>query len=301
MQLIVKLSVGPILYYWPKQQVLDFYQQLLESPVDVIYLGEAVCSKRIELRTADWLELARQLSDKGKEIVLSSLALIEARSESKTLEKICDNGYCTVEANDMAAVEILSGKNVPFYCGSSINIYNGYTLDILQRQGMKRWLMPVELNRSTLKDILDYAGERGFLANIETEVFSFGKLPLAYSARCFTARAHDLGKDECLLSCIKYPDGMTVNTQDDTELFTINGIQTQSGLVYDLCSEVEEMQIMGVDILRLSPQLDGFSKVIDRFHQQLATPSVKTLIASDHCNGYWFGQPGMSQLERSPH
>ena len=46
----MKISVGPILYYWPKQQVLDFYQRLLDSSVDIIYLGEAVCSKRHELR-----------------------------------------------------------------------------------------------------------------------------------------------------------------------------------------------------------------------------------------------------------
>ena len=51
----MKLSLGPLLYYWPKQTVEDFYQQALTSKADVIYLGETVCSKRRELKPRDWI------------------------------------------------------------------------------------------------------------------------------------------------------------------------------------------------------------------------------------------------------
>ena len=45
-------------------------------------------------------------------------------------------------------------------------------------------------------------------ATVDTEVFAFGRLPLAFSARCFTARHHRLNKDECDFRCRDDPDGM---------------------------------------------------------------------------------------------
>ena len=42
----MKLSLGPVLFYWDRQQTLDFYANMAEQPLDVIYLGETVCSKR---------------------------------------------------------------------------------------------------------------------------------------------------------------------------------------------------------------------------------------------------------------
>jgi len=295
----VKISVGPILYYWPKQQVLDFYQGLLDSPVDIIYLGEAVCSKRHELRIEDWIALAAELSESGKQVVLSTLALIEARSELSGLQKICaNNASILVEANDMAAVQMLSDKGLPFVSGSSINIYNTHTLQILQRQGMQRWVMPVELNRETLADILGEAKQMGVADQLETEVFAYGKLPLAYSARCFTARLRNLPKDDCRYSCIDYPDGVSMETQEDQELFTLNGIQTQSGYCYNLLPQLQEMTDLGVDIVRISPQFEGTERIVQQFRDGIDQGKVENgLIARQHCNGYWFGQSGMSIVQ----
>lgn len=295
----MKLSLGPILYYWPHQKVADFYQQAIQSPADIIYLGETICSKRQELRTPDWLELAAALLESGKEVVLSTLALIEARSELASLRKICDNSGCLIEANDIAAVELLSEKKLPFVAGTSINIYNAHTLQILHKAGLQRWVMPVELNRTTLKNILSDAQKMGFLDKIETEIFSYGRLPLAYSARCFTARAKDLQKDDCQLKCIEYPDGIPLHTQENQSLFTINGIQTQSGQIYNLLDEYSAMAEIGVDIMRVSPKSTGTFEVLEQFSQAILGETISAqLIASDvknneYCNGYWFGQPGM--------
>ena len=39
----MKYSLGPVLWYWPKEALEEFYQQAATSSADVIYLGEAVC------------------------------------------------------------------------------------------------------------------------------------------------------------------------------------------------------------------------------------------------------------------
>ena len=88
----MKLSLGPLLYYWPKQTTEDFYHQAVQSEADIIYLGETVCSKRRELKARDWINLAKEINHQGKEIVLSSMALLEAPSEIKVLKQLCENG-----------------------------------------------------------------------------------------------------------------------------------------------------------------------------------------------------------------
>lgn len=55
----MKYSLGPVLYYWPKETLEDFYQQAANSSADVIYLGEAVCSKRRATKVGDWLDMAK--------------------------------------------------------------------------------------------------------------------------------------------------------------------------------------------------------------------------------------------------
>lgn len=292
----MKLSLGPILYYWTKQQTLEFYEQAAEADVDIIYLGETVCSKRRELNAQDWIDLAKRLSESGKQVVLSTLTLLAAESELKTLRKLCNNGDIMVEANDMAGVQLMSEQGVPFVSGPAINIYNARALNVMKKQGVSRWVMPVELGRETLKALLADAEQMGIKQGIETEVYAYGRLPLAYSARCFTARYYDLPKDNCQLKCIEHPEGIAVHSQEDDELFTLNGIQTLSGRTYNLESELANMQTMGVDIARISPQADVTFEKVTQFRKALAG-SVNTIALSDaECNGYWFKSPGMDQV-----
>ncbi len=77
----MKLSLGPLLFYWDKRQIFDFYAEMASQPLDVIYLGETVCAKRRALSLNDWQALARELAQATRaELVLSGLALIEAAS-----------------------------------------------------------------------------------------------------------------------------------------------------------------------------------------------------------------------------
>jgi collagenase-like PrtC family protease len=297
----MKLSLGSIQFFWTRQSVQDFYQAAQDSPVDIIYLGESVCSKRRELKTQEWIDLAKELARAGKQVVLSTLTLIEAESELKTLRRICDNGELLVEANDMAGIQLMSAKGLPFVAGSAINIYNAHSLQTLYKQGMQRWVMPVELSAETLSDILSDAQQLGFGDRIETEVFSYGYLPLAYSARCFTARARKLPKDDCQFVCLDYPEGLSLATQEDQTVFNINGIQTLSGQIYNLLPEIPSIRAMGVDSVRLSPLPDNMMQVVDDFHQAVTGKGDQTpILATDAVNGFWYKRAGLESVRVDP-
>ena len=294
-----RISLGPILYYWPKDQVLEFYDRIIESTVDIVYLGETVCSKRTQIGTDDWLELGEKLVDAGKEVVFSTLALVEAESELKRLRRICGNGRYWVEANDMGAVHLMVGQ--PFVSGHSVNVYNARTLQVLAGQGLKRWVMPLELSFETLAEM-----QAARPAGVETELFVFGRLPLAYSARCFTARAHNLPKDDCQYRCLDYPDGLTLSAQDDTRFLVLNGIQTQSAQTFDLLGELPRIRELGVDVIRVSPQSRGTEEVIGIFRQCLegelelteGNRRLQPFMPAGACDGYWFGDAGMDARAR---
>lgn len=294
----MKLALGPILSYWPREKLQAFYQEIAATSVDIIYLGETVCSRRHVMRLTDWLEVAKMLDAAGKEVVLSTLTLIESESDLKSLRRITDNGNFTVEANDMGAVHRLAGC-VPFIAGPYLNIYNPQTLDLIASLGARRWVMPVEMSLQALQPL-----QQSRPAGMETEVFSYGRLPLAFSSRCFTARFHNLPKDDCRFQCINDPDGKTMRTREGKPFLAINGTQTQSALVYNLIGDLDSLKNTGVDVLRISPQSEHSAAIIrlfrDGINQRLSPESavrqMESLLPEAGCNGYWHGRPGMEQL-----
>lgn len=289
----MKLSLGPVQYYWSREDLQAFYRQVADMPVDVVYLGETVCSKRRLFRFDDWLETARMLREAGKEAVLSTLALLEAESELRFLRRICSNGEFLVEANDMAAVNLLSAAELPFVAGPTVNIYNAATLRVLVDAGLKRWVPAVELGRDTLADIQNEAPD-----SVEMELFAWGRMPLAMSARCYTARAYDLPKDDCGYRCLDHADGLTLRTREGEPFLAINGIQTQSALTCNLLPEVETIRNMGAKVLRISPQANYTGRIVQAFADALQgkedLPDMQRLMPVGGCDGYWHESTGMT-------
>ncbi|HCH00690.1 MAG TPA: U32 family peptidase [Vibrio sp.] len=289
----LQYSLGPILYFWPKADVESFYQQAKNSQADIIYLGEAVCSKRREMKPAQWFEIAKDLAQSGKQVVLSTMALLEAPSEVNVMKKYINNGDFAIEANDVSGIQLAYEAKVPFVVGAAVNTYNAHTLKVFAKQGMIRWCMPVELSRDWLRNTLEQCDEIGIRDQFEVEVFSYGYLPLAYSARCFTARAEDKAKDDCETCCIKYPTGIQVSSQEGQEVFNLNGIQTQSGYCYNLGNDLQSMQGL-VDVVRLSPLGTETLTTLSDFKAN--EDNQKRIITdSKQCNGYWHQLAGLVQ------
>jgi len=255
-----------------------------------------VCSRRHQFRIDDWLKTAEMLADAGKEVVLSTQALIESESDLKTLRRRAGNGRFLIEANDMGAVGLMAGR--PFVAGPHINTYNPQTLQILAEAGAARWVMPLEMSRDMLAELLaqDTSG-------LETEVFAYGRMPLAFSARCFTARRHNLPKDNCQFRCIENPYGMTLKTREGQSFLALNGTQTQSASVYSLLAALESMAGL-VDVLRISPQPDNTGEVVSLFRATLdgvapprqAAHELAPLLPEPPCDGYWHGRAGIEQI-----
>jgi collagenase-like PrtC family protease len=145
-------------------------------------------------------------------------------------------------------------------------------------------------------------------AGVETEVFALGRLPLAYSARCYTARAHNLPKDDCRFKCLDYPDGSLLKTREGQDFLVLNGIQTQSALTHQVLEQLPELALLGVDVLRISPQHNHTMEMVaifDAARQGAALlPLVQELLGFlplGACNGYLVEQAGMCFGAGAPH
>jgi O2-independent ubiquinone biosynthesis protein UbiV len=285
-------ELGPLLYYWSRDDILAFYAESPIWPVTrIVYLGESVCSRRHLLRLRTGWRWRRMLAAAGKEVVLSSQTLIESESDLKMLRRIVGDGPLPGRGQRVGAVRCCP-KPV---CLSSPDPRSTSTttrpLDVLAGLGARRWLPPVEMSGAALKSLLEHAP-----AGIETEVFAYGKLPLAYSARCFTARHYNLPKDDCQFRCLDYPDGLPLATREGEPFLTLNGIQTQSAGVYNLIGELPSLRELGVASLRLSPQSRHMGRIVEAFQQALQGEPILAdlprLMPGPAVDGYWHGRAG---------
>lgn len=293
----MKIALGPVQYYWSREAIMSFYADMTAAPIDIVYLGEAICSRRHEMRLPDWLEVADLLASAGKEVVLSTQILLESGKDITTLRSVATNGRYMVEANDMGAVHCV--QNTPFVAGAWLNIYNPETLAFISNLGASRWVAPLEMSRASLETML--AARR---QDLQTEIFAYGRMPLAFSARCFTARHRNIPKENCQYVCMDYPDGLTLRTREGNPFLVLNGISTQSAQICNLIAEIDTLSSMNVDVIRISPQSQHTTEIANLFRAVIdhkldgndALSEMRPLALEEFCNGYWHGVAGMEQV-----
>ncbi|PDT88719.1 U32 family peptidase [Bradyrhizobium sp. Y36] len=243
----MQLSLGPVLYNWAPERWRDFYFRIAdEAPVDVVSVGEIVCSKRSPFFADHIPAVVERLQSAGKQVLLGSLILVSLRRERRQTEELAAVEGAMVEVNDLTCLRALAGR--PHAIGPFVNIYNEASAAFHAAHGAKRICLPPELPLASVATIAKA------IPDVTTEVFAFGRVPLAISARCYHARLHKLAKDNCRFVCEKDPDGLLLNTLEQQDFLTINGVQTLSHTCANLLGDAGILRESKVGSLRLSPQ-----------------------------------------------
>jgi collagenase-like PrtC family protease len=257
-----KLTIGPILFNWEPDIWRDFYFRIAdEAAVDAVAVGEVVCSKRMPFFDDHLPAVLERLTAAGKEVLVSSLALVTLERERRRTEELAHAHEWLVEANDISCIAHLAGR--PHVIGPFVNVYNEGTAQWFAAQGARRICLPPELPLESIAAIA------AATPRAEIEVFAFGRAPLASSARCYHARLHKLAKDNCRFVCAADPDGLPVDTLDDERFLVVNGVQTLAYACTNLITDLDDLARAGVASLRLSPQQCDMVAVIRTFRDVL--------------------------------
>lgn len=291
------LSLGPVLFNWDAEDKRDFYFRIAdEAPLDTVYVGEVVCSKRAPFFDRYLPEVVERLRRGGKQVVHSTLVLIMSEREMDAVRALAGIPELLIEANDIGSAALLAGR--PHVIGPFVNIYNEDTLNYLARKGASMVSLPWELSSPSIASLAKSAA-------VELEVQVFGRVPLAISARCYHARMHGLHKDGCRYVCAEDPDGMSVETLDGESFLSVNGTQTLSHTVSNLIGELEELQEMGIRAFRLWPHSVDMVAVTEVFRDVLdgkrtADDGRRRLEAlagfAPFSNGFYYGREGAALL-----
>jgi collagenase-like PrtC family protease len=259
----MELTIGPNQFFWKSDEWAAFYAGMAQAPIERGVLGELVCSKRLPFYGARIPEAIEALQVAGKQVALTSLALVTLKRERKMTGELAEMGV-EVEVNDLTALASLPG-GAAFSVGPLVNVYNEGTLEWLARLGATRICLPPELTLQSVEVLARHAAGLG----VAIEVWGYGRLPLAISGRCYHARLHGRAKDNSLFACEDDLDGLRVSTLEDQPFLAMNGVQTLSDSYACVAYQVEALAQAGVSALRLSPHSQGFVQICQLFRQRL--------------------------------
>lgn len=295
------LTLGPLFYLWDDVRWRDFYFRIAdEADVETVVLGEVVCSKRNHFHSQALDEVIARLTAAGKRVRLGTPALVTLDREVKTTRHLATQADFELEVGEIAAHRTLRGR--PHAIGPLVNVYNAASARVLGSGGATTICLPPELPLTSIDIIAHQAPELDF------EVFGFGRVPLAISARCAHARMKGLTKDNCLFVCGEDPDGLPVHTLDGQAFLALNGVQTLSATCMSAIGDLTALAKAGVRTIRLSPQVCDMVAVAEVYRavaDRILAPEEGLRRLGDtypgvgFSNGFLHGRPG-HELVRQP-
>jgi collagenase-like PrtC family protease len=120
------LTVGPNQYFWAADTWAGLYDDLAKAPVNRVVLGELVCSKRLPFFQDRIPDAIATLVEAGKEVALTSLALVTLKRERKQTASLIGMEV-EIEVNDLTALAHIP-EGTAFSVGPLVNVYNETTL-----------------------------------------------------------------------------------------------------------------------------------------------------------------------------
>ncbi|MCF3641730.1 U32 family peptidase [Rhizobium sp. TRM95111] len=273
------LSLGPVYFLWDGPKWRDFYFRIAdEAPVEHVTLGETVCSKRQHFAEPHVAEVIERLESAGKQVTLSTLAMVTLERESRQVRDVIRESLHPVEVNDLSALALVKGRSHSI--GPLVNVYNAATARLLASRGAENICLPPELPAGSIRQIL------GAMPGFSFELFAFGRMPLAISARCAHARSKGLTKDNCQFICGEEPDGLPLRTLDRQSFLVLNGVQTMSNSCVVLLDDLAPLVAAGLSRIRLSPQDCDMVKVASLYRAALDGSMCGEEAVSDLMNVY---------------
>ncbi len=287
----MKLSLGPIPFLWEKNRIISFYKEIADTAVSVVYVGEVVCSKRAIIGPDMLMTICKMLTDAGKEVVISTFGLMTNQEELEFAEKLCTLP-APIEVNNIGILNFCEGKET--IAGPHLAIYNGPAAGYFASIGVKRIVFMPELGSDAIRSV------SSSVPSIEKEIITFGNLPLAFSWRCYTARALGVSKENCAISCIRYPEGMPLETMDKMPVYNINGTQIVSAQKVCMIEEMELLKDIGIGYMRIIPHATATSEIIHIYNSvingsiipSVAVEELRKFAPEGISNGWFHGQPG---------
>lgn len=295
-ELAASVTLGPVLFNWQPENWRDFYFRIAdEAPVNTVYLGETICSKRAPLPEPYFDTVVKRLTSAKKTVVFSTLSEVVNKIDRRLVEQISATEDFLVEVNDGSALFEFEGR--PHHIGPLMNVYNERTAAFLGRNGAKNICLPVEMPAVAVATLCQSV----LALDTTIEVQVFGRQSLALSARCYHARAHGRTKDTCRFVCENDPDGLELSTLNNRPFLVINGVQTLSYEYLNLIAEIPALRAMGVSRFRLSPHTLDMVEVTSIFRDTIdgridtsegAARLEAIRPAAPFANGFYHGKPG---------
>jgi hypothetical protein len=263
---------------------------------------------RLLARTAmrglnDWIGLARDLADAGKEVVLSTQALLESEADLKALRRLIGNGEfgCKLEANDLGAVRFniaRAGRAVRRRARTSTSTTRARST--FARYGMRRAGCRRSKPRPQIAD-RDPARRHGLPASRPR--CSCSASCRSPSRRAASRRAiYNLNKDDCQFKCLDHPDGMTLRTREGQPFLTHQRHSDACRRRATTCSpRCRTLLAMGIDIMRISPQPQAHAarslppSTPQRRGEAMTPRHARLGNVEGLVDGYWFGDAGITR------